>query len=105
MRKGCPVELFRKKRFGNRLLEVGIVKLNLSYYPTIPYRVFVSELSKDFSVEDHRRVAVIGGGAAGFFAAISTAELNPSAEVVLFESGKKVLRKVKVLFRVFKYCT
>ena len=39
---------------------------------------------------------MIGGGAAGFFAAISTAELNPSVEVVLFESGKKVLRKVKV---------
>jgi predicted Rossmann fold flavoprotein len=48
------------------------------------------------SYHAQRRVAVIGGGAAGFFAAISTAELNPTAEVVLFESGKKVLRKVKV---------
>ena len=52
--------------------------------------------SNDFDSTPNRRVAVIGGGAAGFFAAISTAELNPSAEVVLFESGKKVLRKVKV---------
>ena len=50
----------------------------------------------DFDSTSCLRVAVIGGGAAGFFAAISTAELNPSAEVVLFESGKKVLRKVKV---------
>ena len=53
--------------------------------------------SNDFDSNPNRRVAVIGGGAAGFFAAISTAELNPSAEVVLFESGNKVLRKVKVL--------
>jgi predicted Rossmann fold flavoprotein len=87
---------FPQKRFGNRLLVREIIKLNLSYYPTIPYRVFVSELKKDFSVEDHRRVVVVGGGAAGFFAAISAAELNPSAEVVLFEAGNKVLRKVKV---------
>ena len=51
----------------------------------------------DFDSTSCLRVAVIGGGAAGFFAAISTAELNPSAEVVLFESGKKVLRKVKLI--------
>jgi len=48
------------------------------------------------SSHPQRRIAVVGGGAAGFFAAISTAELNPAAEVVLFESGNKVLRKVKV---------
>ncbi len=56
----------------------------------------MSELKKDFSDNSSSRVAVIGGGAAGFFAAISTAELARSAEVVLFESGNKVLRKVKV---------
>ena len=50
----------------------------------------------DFDSNSNLRVAVIGGGAAGFFAAISTAGLNPSADVVLFESGTKVLRKVKV---------
>ena len=50
----------------------------------------------EFDSNSNLRVAVIGGGAAGFFAAISTAELNPSADVVLFESGSKVLRKVKV---------
>jgi len=32
-----------------------------------------------------KRVAVIGGGAAGFFAAISAAKHNPLTEVVLFE--------------------
>ena len=42
------------------------------------------------------RLAVVGAGAAGFFAAISAAEANPSAQVSLYESGKKFLRKVKV---------
>jgi len=46
---------------------------------------------------DHRpRVAVIGGGAAGFFAALSTAHHHPSAQVTLFEKSNKLLAKVKV---------
>ena len=48
------------------------------------------------SSHPQRRLAIVGGGAAGFFAAIAAAESNPSAEVVLFESGKKVLRKVQI---------
>jgi len=56
----------------------------------------VSELKKDFSDNSSSRITVIGGGAAGFFAAISAAELNPHVGVVLYESGNKVLRKVKV---------
>jgi hypothetical protein len=42
------------------------------------------------------KVAIIGGGAAGFFAAIAVKENYPHAEVILFEKGKKVLSKVKV---------
>lgn len=42
------------------------------------------------------RVAVIGGGAAGFFAAIHAKENFPKAEVVIFEKSKKTLSKVKV---------
>ncbi|MGY8915741.1 MAG: NAD(P)/FAD-dependent oxidoreductase [Flavobacteriales bacterium] len=41
-------------------------------------------------------VLVIGGGAAGFFAAIHIAEENPELKVVLLERGKEVLTKVKV---------
>ncbi len=41
-------------------------------------------------------VYVIGGGAAGFFAAIRCAELYPDAQVTLLERGKEVLGKVKV---------
>jgi predicted Rossmann fold flavoprotein len=42
------------------------------------------------------KVAVIGGGAAGFFAAISCKHHNPSAEVVILERSAKTLAKVKV---------
>lgn len=42
------------------------------------------------------KVVVIGGGAAGYFAAIQCALSNKSAEVVLYEKSLKVLQKVKV---------
>ncbi|MFV9549994.1 NAD(P)/FAD-dependent oxidoreductase [Algibacter sp. PT7-4] len=41
-------------------------------------------------------VIVIGGGAAGFFAAINIAEQNPSLKVTILERGKEGLGKVKV---------
>ena len=43
-----------------------------------------------------KKVAVIGGGAAGFFAAISVKENHPSYQVILFEKTSKVLSKVRV---------
>jgi predicted Rossmann fold flavoprotein len=39
---------------------------------------------------------VIGGGAAGFFAAIRAAELNTGSKVIILEKGRDVLQKVKV---------
>ena len=42
------------------------------------------------------KVAVIGGGAAGFFSAISVKENYPNASVTIFEKTTKVLSKVKV---------
>ncbi|MDW5287978.1 NAD(P)/FAD-dependent oxidoreductase [Formosa sp. PL04] len=41
-------------------------------------------------------VIVVGGGAAGFFAAINIAEQNPQLKVAILERGKDVLGKVKV---------
>ncbi|OIQ23193.1 NAD(P)/FAD-dependent oxidoreductase [Lacinutrix sp. MedPE-SW] len=41
-------------------------------------------------------VIIIGGGAAGFFAAINIAEQNPNLSVTILERGKEVLTKVKV---------
>lgn len=41
-------------------------------------------------------VAIIGGGAAGFFAALSCREHHPNARVTLYEKTGKLLAKVKV---------
>ena len=46
---------------------------------------------------ERRRIAVLGGGAAGFFAAITSAEqLGPAGEVTLFEATPHLLAKVRV---------
>jgi predicted Rossmann fold flavoprotein len=42
------------------------------------------------------QIAIIGGGAAGFFAAISAKESFPDASVTIYEKSNKVLSKVKV---------
>ncbi len=42
------------------------------------------------------QIIVIGGGAAGFFAAITCAQTNPNARVTLLEAGKYPLGKVKI---------
>ncbi|WP_181363976.1 NAD(P)/FAD-dependent oxidoreductase [Algibacter marinivivus] len=43
-----------------------------------------------------KHVIIIGGGAAGFFAAINIAEQNPDLKVAILERGKEGLGKVKV---------
>ncbi|MEM9992434.1 MAG: aminoacetone oxidase family FAD-binding enzyme, partial [Bacteroidota bacterium] len=42
------------------------------------------------------KVAVVGGGAAGFFAAIQVKENYPEAQVILFEKSRRVLQKVSI---------
>ena len=41
-------------------------------------------------------ILVVGGGAAGFYAAIHAAEANPELRIAILERGKQVLTKVKV---------
>src|SRR5438876_11367777 len=43
-----------------------------------------------------QRVIVVGGGAAGFFGAITCAEAAPSAEVMVLEGGPQFLSKVRI---------
>ncbi len=43
-----------------------------------------------------QQIVIIGGGAAGVFAAISIAEANPDLRVIILEKGTKVLQKVKI---------
>ncbi len=42
------------------------------------------------------KVAVVGGGAAGFFAALSVKEHHPQAQVTIFEKSGKLLSKVRI---------
>lgn len=41
-------------------------------------------------------VIIVGGGAAGFFAAINIAEQNPNLTIAILERGKEGLQKVKI---------
>jgi predicted Rossmann fold flavoprotein len=43
-----------------------------------------------------KKIAVIGGGAAGYFTAINAARLNPSLNVIIYEKSKEVLSKVRI---------
>jgi predicted Rossmann fold flavoprotein len=43
-----------------------------------------------------QRVIVVGGGAAGVFAAITCAETDPHAQVTVFEKGPRFLSKVRI---------
>lgn len=42
------------------------------------------------------KIVVIGGGAAGFFGAITCANLEPNCEIIILEAGSKPLTKVKI---------
>lgn len=43
-----------------------------------------------------RRVIIVGGGAAGFFAAIACAEASPGTKVTVYEQGPRFLAKVRI---------
>lgn len=42
------------------------------------------------------KIAVVGGGAAGFFGAIAAADQNPNHQVTLYEAGPQPLAKVRI---------
>jgi predicted Rossmann fold flavoprotein len=44
----------------------------------------------------HRKISIVGGGAAGFFAALAAKEANPQAEVKIWERTANVLVKVRI---------
>lgn len=46
--------------------------------------------------EEQRSVAIVGGGAAGYFAALTLAECDPAAVVTIYESGSRTLTKVRI---------
>ena len=48
------------------------------------------------ALSKRKDIIIIGGGAAGFFAAINIAEQNPELSVAILERGKTGLQKVKI---------
>ena len=47
-------------------------------------------------MSSQQKIAIIGGGAAGFFAAIAAKQHWPTAEVCILEKSNKFLAKVKI---------
>ena len=47
-------------------------------------------------MDSQQKIAIIGGGAAGFFAAISAKQHWPNAQVSILEKSNKFLAKVKI---------
>ncbi len=47
-------------------------------------------------MQSKNTLVVIGGGAAGFFGAITAAEQNPNLKIIILEQGNEVLGKVKI---------
>ena len=45
---------------------------------------------------DKISIGIIGGGAAGFFGAVSAAEKNPEYDITIFEKSPKLLSKVRI---------
>jgi predicted Rossmann fold flavoprotein len=43
-----------------------------------------------------KQIIIIGGGAAGFFAAINAAELHPGLRIIILEKSNKLLGKVRI---------
>jgi len=41
-------------------------------------------------------IVIVGGGAAGFFSAITAAEKNPNLRIIILEQSKEVLNKVRI---------
>src|SRR5437016_7049535 len=43
-----------------------------------------------------KQIAIVGGGAAGFFAAIACARANPQNQISIYERGSEFLTKVRI---------
>ena len=53
-------------------------------------------VQKTFDLNQNFDIIIVGGGAAGFFAAINIVEKNPKLKVAILERGKTVLEKVRI---------
>lgn len=106
--QSCPGRQGRQGFQGNgRFGQRGVGGGHRRFLPPITKELpvdYTGEMSRtpDFQPEpqpdsgDTLRVAVIGGGAGGFFSAVNIAEKNPCARVTIFEAAPAPLRKVLI---------
>ena len=53
-------------------------------------------MTNDIIQKQPLHIAIIGGGAAGYFAAIEAKRNCPSADITIFEKNQKMLAKVEI---------
>ena len=53
-------------------------------------------INQKYDMPQSLHIAIIGGGAAGFFAAIEAKRNFPHADITIFEKNSKVLAKVEI---------
>ena len=83
----------KSKKFTSRRSFIKKTALTAAGISILPRHV----MGRGFiSPSDQLNIAIIGGGAAGFFSAITAKENYPDADIVIFEKSKKLLTKVKV---------
>ncbi len=71
----------------------------MSLFQALAIEIFIALLHYSrckFTQVSIKKVAVVGGGAAGFFAALSAKKHAPESHVTIFEKSNKLLAKVKV---------
>ena len=56
----------------------------------------MTKVIKKLKMNSNYDIIIVGGGAAGFFAAINIAEKKPKLKIAILERGKEVLTKVKI---------
>jgi predicted flavoprotein YhiN len=68
-------------------------------FSQIPITGFICDVagaSAIFTRMNPERIVIVGGGAAGFFAALTCAEMRPDAEILILEKTSQFLSKVKI---------
>lgn len=53
-------------------------------------------MTNDIIQKQPLHIAIIGGGAAGYFAAIEAKRNCPTADITIFEKNQKMLAKVEI---------
>ncbi len=61
-----------------------------------PYPMYPSSKLDSSERNNSRHILILGGGAAGFFAAVTCAEANPQARITILEKSRALLSKVRI---------